>query len=51
VLRYEPSKVVKQTHKDGGVAIIEQIICSHARYRMCYIIDQACPTCSYPWAQ
>lgn len=32
VLRYEPSKVVKQTYKDGGVAIIEQIICSHARF-------------------
>ncbi|KAJ9598239.1 hypothetical protein L9F63_011060 [Diploptera punctata] len=32
VLRYKPSKIVKQTYKDGGVAIIDQIICSHARY-------------------
>jgi peptide-O-fucosyltransferase len=32
VLRYEPSQVVKHTYKDGGIAIIEQIICSHARY-------------------
>jgi len=40
VLRYEPSQVVKQTYKDGGVAIIEQIICSHARYRVCYIFYQ-----------
>ena len=37
VLRYEPPVAVKQTYKDGGVAIIEQIICSHARYQMCYI--------------
>lgn len=48
VLRYVPPAVVKQTYKDGGVAIIEQIICSHARYHMCYIVDQACPTCSCP---
>ena len=46
VLWYEPPAVVKQTYKDGGVAIIEQIICSHARYHMCHIIDWACPTCS-----
>ncbi|XP_039280948.1 GDP-fucose protein O-fucosyltransferase 2-like [Nilaparvata lugens] len=32
VLRYEPSKQVKLLHKDGGIAIIDQIICSHARY-------------------
>ena len=31
VLRYRPSEIVKQTYKDGGVAIIDQIICSHAR--------------------
>jgi hypothetical protein len=37
VLRYEPPAAVKQRYKDGGVAIIEQIICSHARYQMCYI--------------
>lgn len=41
VLRYEPSEVVRQTYKDGGVAIIEQIICSHARYCLCDI-DQNC---------
>lgn len=32
VLRYKPSEIVRQTYKDGGVAIIDQIICSHARY-------------------
>ncbi|RZF37542.1 hypothetical protein LSTR_LSTR008580 [Laodelphax striatellus] len=32
VLRYKPSKEVKLLHKDGGIAIIDQIICSHARY-------------------
>ncbi|XP_023725442.1 GDP-fucose protein O-fucosyltransferase 2 [Cryptotermes secundus] len=32
VLQYEPSQVVKHTYKDGGIAIIEQIICSHARF-------------------
>ncbi|XP_069692474.1 GDP-fucose protein O-fucosyltransferase 2 [Periplaneta americana] len=32
VLRYTPAQVVKETYKDGGVAIIEQIICSHARF-------------------
>lgn len=31
-IRYEPSQAVLQKYKDGGVAIIEQIICSHARY-------------------
>ena len=51
VLRYEPPAAVKQTYKDGGVAIVEQIICSHARYHMRYIIDQACPTCSCPQAR
>jgi peptide-O-fucosyltransferase len=32
VVQYEPPAAVKQTYKDGGVAIIEQIICSHARF-------------------
>jgi peptide-O-fucosyltransferase len=47
VLQYKPPQIVKQTYKDGGVAIIEQIICSHARYcvfdilyqRMCVALD------------
>ncbi|XP_047103138.1 GDP-fucose protein O-fucosyltransferase 2-like isoform X2 [Schistocerca piceifrons] len=32
VLRYKAPAKVKEKYKDGGVAIIEQIICSHARY-------------------
>lgn len=32
VLRYKPPAEVKDKFKDGGVAIVEQIICSHARY-------------------
>nr|CAD7412995.1 unnamed protein product [Timema poppensis] len=32
LFRYTPSKSVKEMYKDGGVAIIDQIICSHARY-------------------
>ena len=32
VFRYEPSRESLVKFKDGGVAIIEQIICSHARY-------------------
>ncbi|CAG2058096.1 unnamed protein product [Timema podura] len=32
LFRYTPSKTVKEKYKDGGVAIIDQIICSHARY-------------------
>lgn len=31
VVRYEPTATVKEDIKDGGVAIIDQIICSHAR--------------------
>ena len=31
ILYYNPSSEIIQTYKDGGVAIIEQIICSHAR--------------------
>nr|CAD7453551.1 unnamed protein product [Timema tahoe] len=31
LFRYTPSKTVKEIYKDGGVAIIDQIICSHAR--------------------
>ncbi|XP_046479920.1 GDP-fucose protein O-fucosyltransferase 2 isoform X1 [Neodiprion pinetum] len=32
VTRYTPSDSVKKLYKDGGVAIIDQIICSKARY-------------------
>lgn len=32
VFRYIPSKAVYEEYGDGGVAIIDQIICSHARY-------------------
>ncbi|XP_012533688.3 GDP-fucose protein O-fucosyltransferase 2 [Monomorium pharaonis] len=32
VLKYMPSKYVMNKFKDGGVAIIDQIICSYARY-------------------
>ncbi|PSN31421.1 GDP-fucose protein O-fucosyltransferase 2 [Blattella germanica] len=32
ILRYRPSEIVRQSYKDGGIAIIDQIICSHARY-------------------
>lgn len=32
VHRYEPSSEVKKKYKDGGVAIIDQWICAHARY-------------------
>ena len=31
VYRYKPSKEVKKKYKDGGVAIIDQWICAHAR--------------------
>ncbi|GFN98351.1 GDP-fucose protein o-fucosyltransferase 2 [Plakobranchus ocellatus] len=31
VFRFEPTKEVKQMYKDGGVAIIDQWICAHAR--------------------
>jgi len=31
-VRFEPSKKELETFKDGGVAIIDQSICSHARY-------------------
>ncbi|KAJ3648605.1 hypothetical protein Zmor_020398 [Zophobas morio] len=31
-IRYTPSEKVKTKYKDGGIAIIEQIICSHARH-------------------
>ncbi|CAK9833567.1 GDP-fucose protein O-fucosyltransferase 2 [Anthophora retusa] len=34
VLRFVPSDYVLNKFKDGGVAIIDQIICSHARYFM-----------------
>jgi len=32
VVRYEPSETVTSRYKDGGVAIIDQWICAHARY-------------------
>ncbi len=32
VFRYTPTKEVHERYKDGGVAIIDQIIASHARY-------------------
>lgn len=32
VLNYVPSDYVKNKFKDGGIAIIDQIICSYARY-------------------
>ncbi|XP_058794210.1 GDP-fucose protein O-fucosyltransferase 2 isoform X2 [Phymastichus coffea] len=32
VFRFIPSNQIKQKYKDGGVAIIDQIICSHARH-------------------
>ncbi|XP_026281016.1 GDP-fucose protein O-fucosyltransferase 2 [Frankliniella occidentalis] len=32
VLRFEPSPTLKFEIKDGGVAIVDQIICSHAKY-------------------
>lgn len=32
VHRFVPSKDVKEDLKDGGVAIVDQIICSHAKY-------------------
>jgi len=32
VLRYKPPSEVLKRYKDGGVAILDQIICSHAKY-------------------
>ena len=32
LVRFEPTKKELETFKDGGVAIIDQSICSHARY-------------------
>ncbi|XP_020709832.2 GDP-fucose protein O-fucosyltransferase 2 isoform X2 [Athalia rosae] len=32
VLKYSPSRNVRTLYKDGGIAIIDQIICSKARY-------------------
>ena len=32
VVRFEPSREELELYKDGGVAIIDQSICSHARY-------------------
>ena len=32
VVRYQPSDTELSDLKDGGVAIVDQIVCSHARY-------------------
>lgn len=32
VIRYKPTKEDLELYKDGGVAIIDQIVCSHANY-------------------
>lgn len=32
VLKFEPTKQIKEDFKDGGVAIIDQWICAHARF-------------------
>ena len=32
VVRYQPSEAKLRDYRDGGVAIIDQIVCSHARY-------------------
>ena len=32
VVRYRPSEAELRDYRDGGVAIIDQIVCSHARY-------------------
>ena len=32
VVRYRPSEAELRDFRDGGVAIIDQIVCSHARY-------------------
>ena len=32
VVRYQPSEAELRDFRDGGVAIIDQIVCSHARY-------------------
>ena len=32
VVRYQPSEADLRDYRDGGVAIIDQIVCSHARY-------------------
>ena len=32
VVRYQPSEAELRDYRDGGVAIIDQIVCSHARY-------------------
>lgn len=34
MVRFEPSSEDLELLKDGGVAIIDQWICAHARYRM-----------------
>jgi hypothetical protein len=37
VFRFTPSPDVHRKYKDGGVAIIDQIICSHARFVRCRV--------------
>lgn len=32
VLNYKPAYKIHLKYKDGGISIIEQIVCSHARY-------------------
>ncbi|XP_012289250.1 GDP-fucose protein O-fucosyltransferase 2 isoform X2 [Orussus abietinus] len=32
ILKFQPSWSIRKKFKDGGIAIIDQIICSHARY-------------------
>lgn len=32
VIRFTPTKEIHERYKDGGVAIIDQIIASHARF-------------------
>ena len=31
-MKYEPPKKILETYQDGGVAILDQIICSHAKH-------------------
>ena len=32
LVKYKPTDEVLQTFKDGGIAILDQVICSHAKY-------------------
>ena len=44
VIRYTPTKEIHERYKDGGVAIIDQIIASHARYIPHYNMVVTCMT-------